>query len=265
MPATVVTPQCGFARNKSEAEYPHLWPTGGAWSPCLSPPGGVVLRDLSGRANHGTLTNMEASSDWVRNSGYCALDYDGTNEYVDVGDVIITDGLTNFAYSLWLQTDSVSGFHGLMGKWASGVGPIMFLNGAAVAWQVGSGRVTTGTLVVGQWHHILADNLAGTLRVYLDGALQAGTAAADLNTDNAATLKIGLNSDGGVGYMDGRIAEACIYTQSLAAGIVNQLHKLGPGGWATPRRRRVYAPAAEPGFKPYWASQRSRILTGGIR
>ena len=55
----------------------------GAWCPSLGP-SGYTLLDRSGRGRHGTLTNMNAGSDWVGSPGGWAIDFDGTNDYIPV-------------------------------------------------------------------------------------------------------------------------------------------------------------------------------------
>jgi len=56
----------GFARSAGESANPGLWRgLFGAWVPMLGNTGGI-LRDVVGGC-HGTLTNMEPATDWVRN------------------------------------------------------------------------------------------------------------------------------------------------------------------------------------------------------
>lgn len=72
----------GFAPRDGQPLYPELWHgCVGAWAPCLGPTG-ITLRDWSGFRRHGTLTNMDTSSDWVRSRGQYALDLDGSNDHV---------------------------------------------------------------------------------------------------------------------------------------------------------------------------------------
>ena len=90
------------AKCQAEAEYPELWRgLVGAWSPCLSPRGGTVLRDLSGRGNHGTLTNMDATTDWVTSGGKTALDFDGSNDYVSIDHNSIFAWPKGATFSTW--------------------------------------------------------------------------------------------------------------------------------------------------------------------
>jgi hypothetical protein len=42
------------------------------------------LLDRSGYGNHGTLTNMDAGTDWVGSQYGWALDFDGVDDYVSI-------------------------------------------------------------------------------------------------------------------------------------------------------------------------------------
>jgi len=65
-----------------------------AWWP-FAPPGGDILFDLSGRGNHGTLTNMAPESDWVANElfGGLALDFNGVDAVVSIASPIAIDNI----------------------------------------------------------------------------------------------------------------------------------------------------------------------------
>lgn len=81
--------QGGYARTPHESLHPEYWQgLVAAWIPQLGVTG-LGLRDVSGRSNHGTLTDMTPASDWVqgdlaRAPGW-VLDYDGSNDYVRIG------------------------------------------------------------------------------------------------------------------------------------------------------------------------------------
>ena len=46
---------------------------------------GEIVHDLSGRNNHGTLTNMDPAADWVGSQSGWALDFDGSDDIVELG------------------------------------------------------------------------------------------------------------------------------------------------------------------------------------
>ena len=74
----------GFAPRDGRPLYPEFsHGLIGNWAPCLGPTG-LTLRDWSGRANHGTLTNMVPGDDWIVSDGRYSLDFDGSNDFVSL-------------------------------------------------------------------------------------------------------------------------------------------------------------------------------------
>ena len=101
MNQVVVSQQTGYARNASESAYPNLWRgLVGWWLPSVNPRGGNRLFDLSPFRNHGTLTNM-TNDDWVVSGGAGALDFDGTDDYVDSKTTMQLTG--SFTVSAWIN------------------------------------------------------------------------------------------------------------------------------------------------------------------
>mgnify|MGYP003394682368 FL=1 len=76
----------------------------GAWSPAAQGRSigatGYTVPDLSGLGNHGTLTNMDAATDWVTTGGYPSLDFDGVNDHVPCGNVRVPF-LGTYSISIW--------------------------------------------------------------------------------------------------------------------------------------------------------------------
>lgn len=86
-PRTIPSYRSSWARSATESAFPGLWVGKvGHWVPALGPTG-VTLRDVSGRGNHGTLTTMAPATDWVVNSHGPALDFDGGDDHVSVGNL----------------------------------------------------------------------------------------------------------------------------------------------------------------------------------
>ncbi len=80
----------------------------GAWCPSLGPSGNTLL-DRSGYGNHGTLTNMDAGTDWVASRYGGALDFDGVNDHVVIGDVlnsVFVGASAKFTLSAWVYPTS---------------------------------------------------------------------------------------------------------------------------------------------------------------
>jgi hypothetical protein len=80
--------QSGYARNAAESAHPELWKgLYAAWVPTLGL-SGSMLRDLGGKAYHGTLTNMNPATDWALSNnslvpGY-DLTYNGSNQHINI-------------------------------------------------------------------------------------------------------------------------------------------------------------------------------------
>jgi len=49
--------------------------------------GSSKVEDISGNGNHGALTNMDPKTDWVGGPNGWALDFDGNNDWIDLGTV----------------------------------------------------------------------------------------------------------------------------------------------------------------------------------
>ena len=63
---------------------------------------GATAHDESGNSNDGTLTNMDPGTDWVSGKNNNALDFDGTDDYIQTtSDEIET--ATEFTLSVWIK------------------------------------------------------------------------------------------------------------------------------------------------------------------
>jgi len=223
----------------------------GAWIPSVSG-SGLLLPDVSGYGNHGTLTNM-ASDDWVSSQYGRALDFDGVNDYISIPGTSFnfTD---NFAISFWCNITSgrVPLTKGNMGS--SGYG---FDFGGFTAGQIeflvlvnGQNYISRGFAYPGGWVHVcgmFTSRLAGTARniLYINGNQQSGTviSAGTVNSvsTNASPLIIGSLSDLSF-YFSGRLDDVRAYNRILSTQEIRLL-------------------ASEPGigFKPNPAKKLSRF------
>jgi len=212
----------------------------------LSLPGSVVSNGVTWRsiARHprwpsGTLTNGPTWSGITHPGGRGSVKYDGTNDYVTIGDVPDLDGLTDLTFALWLNLDDVSGLHGIAGKYDTS-GPIMFSDGTSLAWQVGfSGdRVTaTSALTANKWYHVIGTSLNSTMMVFLNGKQVGGTDTAATITNQASNLRIGLNNEGSVGRMKGHIDDVRIYNRGISATEAWNLYTESIRGYPTTLNR----------------------------
>ena len=250
------------AKCEAEAEYPELWQgLVGAWSPCLSPPGGTVLRELSGKGNHGTLTLMDPATDWVLSQGKGALDFDGSNDYVTFPAQTYTGDWTFVA---WNNPSSLRNWSGVVGNGppnnftrvitdASG-------NIAAASSDNTVVSATASVFVANAWRMLAVMRLGSTLYYSVNGgamAVMPGSVAG--KTFIFSTIGVGYY------YWLGMIGDVLLWPVAKPAHEMSQLYRLGPGGWATPRRRRWNYVTAQTAI-PYWVFGRknARLIGGGV-
>jgi hypothetical protein len=111
---TIPRPSSNPVRRKPRKNNTLLSGLVGAWCPSLGATGTRLL-DVSGRNNHGVLTNMDANSDYIPSGGKLALDFDGSNDYVNVPIQFSGDKAT---FSCWINMRSYATYRplGLFGR-----------------------------------------------------------------------------------------------------------------------------------------------------
>jgi len=255
----------GFARSASEAMFPRLFPDAGWWCPSLNPAmGGTRLWDLSGRQNHGTLTNMDPATDWVASGGKLALDFDGVDDRVETSAVtrsaaITVSFWTNFSYS---GSDTFARFieHGLNESITINLNKNN--NPNLIASQLGDGNLflaTTTSSWVG-WNHILLSvsmaSTTATGTLFVNGTSEAtGTKTYTANVSRRWFFGGGDPSVTSVTSLAGKMDDIRIYNRALTATEVRQLYQLGRGNMPIRRRRRYAEQAAT-------TNRRRRVLLG---
>lgn len=180
-----------------------------------------------------------------------SLDFDGVDEYVDLGnDSALYPGTGDASYSMWFKTDAVSGYQTIIAPTTVGTSTkgvainllgdeIMVFMGVGVGgqWGVntgggtgGGGFVTSGVnIAIGTWYHLAVTlDRDGDGVIYIDGSAVL-TAAMNPNdyseTDITATFNINIGRN--VGYFDGLIDEVSIFNTVLSASQVSDLYNDG--------------------------------------
>jgi hypothetical protein len=161
---------------------------------------GITAYDSSGNDNHGTLTNM-TSDDWVTGKINGALEFDGTDDYVDIGSL---NGDLH-AIAFWINTSSEDN-------------NFMDLNGSAYITSTGGTISTTGltspTIYVngtesssfdtGAWQHIM------------------------IKTDTAiSATDLDLGRIEGVGFFTGQMEDIRLYNYVPTNAQIKQIYNKG--------------------------------------
>ena len=264
----------GFARSQSEAKNPGLW--NGlvfAGMTSLGPTGGT-LRDISGRNNHGTLTNMDPASDWILSDGRWTLDFDGTDDYISLGVAPISD---DFTYSYWRNwqpvaasssaalgtTDSEASRSNIRERYVGANYTIIYVSlsdYSNINWNYSS----TGAKFFG-WHHFTVTRSGSSFHLWLDG-VDEGERTSAVTFDWSHALRIGAQGSTGQYYpFIGQIAHSSLYNRALTPAEIRHLYE---DSFALtrqkPRMYSVTSGAAPAAFSPWWARHRKQTIGGGI-
>ena len=230
--------------------------SGGSCSP-MPPTSGLIahwkLDENSGTTaydnaglNDGTLTDMDPATDWVAGKVGNALEFDGTDDHVLVGDVLDFGASDDFTISVWVYRDDTGRDDRVLWKKnstnASDSGYLLYIDsGNDVRFFISDGtdqyfmQSTTDILSPG-WHHFVIvwddDSAAGT-KMYIDAAddnaSHTGTISAIDSPSNAVPLTIGAESDLGK-FFDGKLDDVRIYDRALTAQEVQDLYDAGNNG-----------------------------------
>ena len=269
-----------------ESAHPDLWDgVVGYWAPCLGPTG-TRLHDVSRYNNWGTLTNMDAATDWVIDGGQYALDFDGTNDYT-TGTPMPIYGTMNFTLAAWVYIYSTGqgGSDGLFPVMiqkaapaaAAGCGMIYFYSGANAGkfmLSTGDGAsfseplTSSAASITNSWAFVVLVRKTGTTNngtCYVNGVeFPLASSLTVLNVTTTTSFR--LAADGSGPFRLGRIivSDAIGWNRALSQNEVSRLYNLGRGGMLQRRsRRRAYSQQAA--FRPHYAQRNAQLIGGGLR
>ena len=227
---------------------------------------GVVVPDVSGRGRDGALQNMDPATDWGGADRGLALDFDGTNDFVDFGNVL-NPGTNDFSISFWaIVRNSASQLYRFIQKRGTGSATTQagFCLGSGGADPAGALSLTTVTDGAGNYigfdstdygfddgllHHFVFTfrNTAGTFKFYLDGIYKAtagnsGGNPAGMNVTNSRNLTFGCAWDDGATqsqFFNGILSNVMIFHRVLDPEEIAVLHSEPWAAFRLPAR--IYA------------------------
>lgn len=197
------------------------------WIPSLDTDGNgtTTLTDFGSSAVDGTLTNMDATTDWVSDTnsgGTYALDFDGSNDYVATGDLSVIDGCTTLSFLMWfyprawnhLDFAAEKGSVMLIGRHSS----ITSSNGGVAFVSSGSWKPVnfSSSPTLDTWHSLIFTISSSTLTVYLDGTLQGSRSDVSAVASSGDDFNIGGRSTSFP--FNGRIDDVRIWSRVITSG-----------------------------------------------
>lgn len=246
----------GYAKNASQSAHPNLWDgLVGAWMPSLGVTG-ETLRDVSGNGNHGTLTNMDAASDWVTTSKGLALDFDGVNDYVDLG-VSLFSGSQPATLSMTFVTHDITNDRKIFAQTSNiaGAAKDFTLETGGLRWRHIGGNITygAGTVLTNQIHSFSflipnGSSFTDDAVCYIDGIEYQGVRTAGSNQVLSSSLSNARFGASAIwpGLFDGRILSASFHNRALSPSEIKQLYVDSLAPFRRKQRVSVAVPAATP-------------------
>lgn len=209
---------------------------------------GTSAIDASTNGSTGTLTGGPT---WTTGQIGSAVDFDGTDDYITMGDNDLYGPSTDFTIAAWINQDTITTFQCIFCKDTRQVGAEQFrfsvgesVNGK-LYYATGVESVGGSTLLTaGTWYHavITKSSATGLLTLYLNGVSDGSAAVGSAPSSNTSNAKIGSRDNANASeYWNGKIDEVRFYNRGLSAEEVVQLYRLtSPTG-------------TETGLKGYWS------------
>ena len=208
----------------------------GAWVPSRDTAGNgtTTLTDLVS-TNNGTLTNMDAATDWVANTGsggVRALDFDGSNDYVNFGTITNQQAgtSTDFTISVWINARSTGAERGIFMRInSSDVGYGITISSGFVRFpRYDAGpryAVSTNT-----WYHCVGLNRSGVRELWVNGTRRDSGVTTGGITSSVINTVIGRYYSNFAGFnFDGLIDDARFFGTALDSTDIAALYASGSG------------------------------------
>lgn len=220
----------------------------GYWSASLTGPTGLQLLDLSGSNNNGTLTNMDAPTDWVTERYGYAIDFDGVNDSVRITNQTVLNPVGPMSIAAWVNYTLGQGNRGILVKWGDFGQYGLFCDNnfnTRLAFRILSAGATQSAVTArsyndGQWHLMVGVYDRQNVTINMNGGSEVvvGSAVSTDITTTTQGLWFGSWTNGGAPFQ-GRIAAGYLWNRAITFSETAELFRLGPGGLGHPERISV--------------------------
>src|SRR3990167_4722974 len=173
-----------------------------------------------------------------------AVTLDGTDDYLDGGDVLDFERTQAFSVNAWVKRATTGASMSIAGKYdevndtgwifyfpSSNIIRLLLANGAANLIHVGSNNAFTDTTAYHMYTLVYTGSSAASgVSFYVDGALEADTTVSDsltATTLNAISFNIGSDNDGAFADMNGLIDEVGVRSKALSTTEITDLYNGG--------------------------------------
>lgn len=194
---------------------------------------GCVAAD-AGQTYPGTLgpNCPDVSPDWTTGVRGNALDFDGTHDQVEVAHDPTLASLERITMAAWIQHGPTTNYRSIIDKRdAPADGFDLYLDPESRLFMRINQATASSAVIVGDgtWHHVAGTYDGTTLRLYVDGVLQATQTANAGLLETEARLRIGHHYSEQSRYsFDGKIDDVRLFSDALDADAIATLIPAGP-------------------------------------
>jgi len=188
---------------------------------------GTTLYDYSGNGNNGTISGAV----WTKQkNGLYALDYDGSDDYVDTG---LTNTGSIFSVSLWILKESYANDKYPISNMDNKANGEFYIRTTSncVQWCIqssGGQTYITGSansLTDGKWHHLVftvdSVNITGYINSVYDTSINILGTYDGIDDSHIFLAKYERSNV----YFDGKIANVMIFNTALSAERIKQIYR----------------------------------------
>ncbi len=196
----------------------------------------TVVSDASGYGNHGATRNM-AGSPWTNGKISGALEFDGSNDYVQIPHSDELNGTDALTYSAWVYAHGWSGTSQVMAKSVHGGGTGraqmgIFSEGGVLKGRAetvdGRREVSTSLTTLNAWVHVALVFDGTSLNLYVDGILEGDYSfAATTLIQTTDPLNFSKRVGTSQYYFDGLIDDVRVYNRALSLAEIQALSGMG--------------------------------------
>ena len=191
-------------------------------------------------------TNLTGTGGTPAWSNTLSTNFDGVDDYVDLGGSTGLDFSGSFTLMAWIKTDAIGANQFIIdtstsGSSGNGYSVRINTDGKIKFWSYAVGGLVNGTTVlsVSTWYHVACvhDTSAGTNKIYLNGVLENTSSYTFPTASNTTNLWIG-KSNLFASTFDGLIDEVGFFGTDESANI-NSIYNAG-----TPTDLSTYSPTS---------------------
>ena len=196
--------------------------------------GNWTIEDSSSNSNDGTSSGMTQAnlvqSDLSFTSGYSpyALDFDGTNDYIQIPNLSTINTSGNVSISFWMKTSNTTTTQSLVRLQGSTIGFYMYSDGLVRMYGSSTGRLDSSIASNdGEWHLVVGVYGTSAQKLYIDNVVTASDVGfqGTIGTTGGAIGSRYFSSANTLFY--GQISNCSVWNTALTSAQVSEIYSEG--------------------------------------